>query len=315
MSERKNERTELQKKAVEIAEGYMGLRLLEKINVIAKAFGCTSGRIVTSPCRGKWRGTSDISICFDNDNGASLFIGNRLTPKAKDVTEQTECVNSALVQFNPEIVQASKEAALPVLLQREVKDNEIAAQKGLKPYMLLNVEFNDVPSNQAGGYMGWYYVTLAVDGKIRAHLETGLNYDIADGKVSDTPTREDYFTAGALKETDVDYVFNNVGFSSTSDLYTLPLREDVRERAERKLEERRAAAKKRNADASYPIRETGETVRTPRGCFYVADMTVEQMEAAGYGVHHQSDDGKYLIMGNGRIAYAVPAQKREARND
>ena len=311
MSERKNERTELQKKAVEIAEGYMGLRLLEKINVIAKAFGCTSGRIVTSPCKGKWRGTSDISICFDN--GSSLFIGNRLTPKAKTVSEQTECVNSALVQFNPEIIQASKDAALPMLLQREVKDNEIAAQKGLKPYMLLNVEFNDVPSDLAGGYMGWYYVTLAVDGKIRAHLETGLNYDIADGKVSDTPTREDYFTAGALKETDVDYVFNNVGFSSTSDLYTLPLREDVRERAERKLEERRAAAKKRNADASYPIRETGETVRTPRGCFYVADMTVEQMEAAGYGVHHQSDDGKYLIMGKGRIAYAVPAQEKGKR--
>ena len=311
MSERKNERTELQKKTVEIAEGYMGLRLQEKINVIAKAFGCTSGHITTSLCRGKGRGTSDISICFDN--GASLFIGNRLTPKAKTVTEQTECVNSALVQFNPEIIQASKDAALPVLLQREVKDNEIAAQKGLKPYMLLNVEFNDVPSDLAGGYMGWYYVTLAVDGKIRAHLETGLNYDIADGKVSDTPTREDYFTAGAIKETDVDYVFNNVGFSSTSDLYTLPLREDVRERAERKLEERRAAKKKSDADASFPIRETGETIRTPRGCFYAADMTVEQMKTAGYGVHHQSDDGKYLIMGNGRIAYAVQAQERGKR--
>ena len=27
------------------------------------------------------------------------------------------------------------------------------------------------------------------------------------------------------------------------------------------------------------------------------------MEAAGYGFHHQSDDGKYLIMGNGTRAY------------
>lgn len=43
-------------------------------------------------------------------------------------------------------------------------------------------------------------------------------------------------------------------------------------------------------------RETGETVRTPRGTFYVTDMSREQMEAAGYGFHHQSDDGKYLIM-------------------
>ena len=115
-------------------------------------------------------------------------------------------------QLDPEIVQATKEAALPVLLQREAKDNEIAAQKGLKPYTLLNVEFHDGADEQTGGYMGWYYVTLAVDGKICTHLETGLNYDIADGKVSDTPTRADYYPAGALKETDVDYVFNNVGF-------------------------------------------------------------------------------------------------------
>ena len=231
--------TDLQKKAVEIADRYKDLPLQGKIDIIAQAFGCKTGEIRTSPCTGKWRGTSDMSIHFDN--GASLFIGNHLTPKAKTVKVQTECVNSALVRYNPEIVQATKEAALPVLLQREAKDNEIAAQKGLKPYTLLNVEFHDGADEQTGGYMGWYYVTLAVDGKICTHLETGLNYDIADGKVSDTPTRADYYPAGALKETDVDYVFNNVGFSSASTLYTVPLREDVRERAEKTLAERTAA--------------------------------------------------------------------------
>ena len=52
-------------------------------------------------------------------------------------------------------------------------------------------------------------------------------------------------------------------------------------------------------------RETGETVRTPRGTFHVTDMSREQMEAAGYGFHHQSDDGKYLIMGNGSRSFAI----------
>ncbi len=51
--------------------------------------------------------------------------------------------------------------------------------------------------------------------------------------------------------------------------------------------------------------ETGETVRTPRGTFYVTDMSREQMEAAGYGFHHQSEDGNYLIMGNGGRAFAI----------
>ena len=405
--------TELQKKALEIADRYKDLPLQAKIDVIAQAFGCKTGEIHTSPCTGKWRGTSDMTIRFDN--GASLFIGNHLTPKAKTVKVQTECVNRTLVQYNPEIVKATKEAALPALLQREAKDNEIAAQKGLKPYALLNVEFNEGADEKTGAYIGWYYVTLAVDGKICTHLETGLNHDIASGKVSDTPTRADYYPAGALKEADVDYVLNNVGFSSASTLYTVPLRDDVRERAEKTLAERSAAAPeqgdifaiyqikggpetrdyrfeayeslqeaglavdRQNYDLVYtapldgkttlediyrtfnldrpadftghslsvsdivvltrsgkeeahycdsfgftPVPEfflqrekqltprellTGESIQTPRGSFLVTDMSREQLEAAGYGFHHQSEDGKYLIMGNGTDAFAIPAQQ------
>ena len=61
-------------------------------------------------------------------------------------------------------------------------------------------------------------------------------------------------------------------------------------------------------------RETGETVRTPRGTFYVTDISREQMEAAGYGFHHQSEDGKYLIMGNGTRAFAIAAEQPEKVN-
>ena len=92
-----------------------------------------------------------------------------------------------------------------------------------------------------------------MDGKICTHLETGLNHDIASGKVSDTPTRADYYPAGALKEADVDYVFNNVGFSSASTLYTVPLRDDVRERAEKTLAERSAAAPEASREWGFYI--------------------------------------------------------------
>ena len=59
---------------------------------------------------------------------------------------------------------------------------------------------------------------------------------------------------------------------------------------------------------------TGERVSTPRGSFHVANMTREQMEAAGYGYHHSTDDGKYLIMGNGTQAFAIAAEQREQEN-
>lgn len=62
-------------------------------------------------------------------------------------------------------------------------------------------------------------------------------------------------------------------------------------------------------------RTTGEQISTPRGSFHVTAMSREQMEAAGYGVHHRSEDGKYLIMGNGTRAFAVPAQEAQPEQD
>ncbi|MFR8331717.1 MAG: YodL domain-containing protein [Oscillospiraceae bacterium] len=48
-----------------------------------------------------------------------------------------------------------------------------------------------------------------------------------------------------------------------------------------------------------------------QGSFYLCGMTKEQMEADGYGFHHASEDGKYLIMANGTQAYAVRADVPE----
>ena len=59
---------------------------------------------------------------------------------------------------------------------------------------------------------------------------------------------------------------------------------------------------------------TGEQIRTPRGSFSLTSMSIEQMKEAGYGLHHQSDDGKYLIMGNSTRAFAVAAEQPEKAN-
>ena len=59
---------------------------------------------------------------------------------------------------------------------------------------------------------------------------------------------------------------------------------------------------------------TVEQVTTPRGSFYLTDMSREQMEAAGYGFHHNSDDGKYAIMGNGTRAFAISTEPQQREN-
>jgi len=250
-----DELTELQKKSIEIAKRYESLPMTDKIDIIAQTFGCTSGKIESYPCRGKWRGTSDIHIQFDN--GASLFIGNTWTPKAKTVKERNRRINDTLLRYNPEIVAAAKETALAALRAREVYDNAIAAQKGLKPYTLLNVELHD-GTGACGAYVGWYYVTLAVSGKIHALLETNLSYAIAEGKVSKALSQRPYFIAGGLSEAEVDFVFNNVGYSSISSLYSLSIDNDALGRAEQALAER----EKRRLDV--PAFSTASRHRPPR---------------------------------------------------
>lgn len=244
---------DLRERAAEIAKKYEGLSMQDKIGIIAQTFGCTSGKIETSPCFRKWRGTSNMSIRFDN--GISMFLGNERTPQTKTAKVRNKYVNATLMWYNPEIVAATKEAAIAALRKCEVKDNMIAAQKGLKPYTVLNVELNDGAGDK-GRYIGWYYVTIAVGDKIHAHLETDLAHSIADGTVSESPTRERYFAAGALKEADVDYVFNNVGFSVTVGSYTLPISKDVLERAEKTLAERgRAQAAERTQPCKPSLRD------------------------------------------------------------
>ena len=71
---------------------------------------------------------------------------------------------------------------------------------------------------------------------------------------------------------------------------------------------------KQQPEATPESLMTGETVRTPRGNFHITDMSREQIEAAGFGFHHASEDGTYLIMGNGTQAYAIAAEQPQRDN-
>jgi hypothetical protein len=60
---------------------------------------------------------------------------------------------------------------------------------------------------------------------------------------------------------------------------------------------------------------TGDRVQTPQDSFHLTDLSREQMEAAGYGFHHQSEDEKYLIMGNGTQAFAISAEPVQGKDN
>lgn len=231
------ELSEMQKKGLDIARGLSKLPRQEKLDIIASTFGCKTASLGTSPCTGKWRGSSDIYLTFDGR--VSMGIANYRTPQAKTAMVQNECIHNTLARYNPEIVRELKAAATPALLKREAQDNEVAMRRGLKPYTFLNVELCDAFREEASNYLGWYCVTLAIDRKIIGFIETGLCHDIERGTVSEHNSRKEYFTAGGLRDESVDFIFNNVGFSSTIRMYQMPISAGALERAERTLSERR----------------------------------------------------------------------------
>jgi len=182
-----------------------------KINAIASAFGAHHSEKTKKPCRGKYAGTVDYSISFDN--GERLYVCNSGAGRGAF----DRCVDELYELYNPDAVAETKAIALKKLRERSVLDNAIAAQMGLLPHDVLSVEMNTTDRN---GYMGWFYVVLMVGGNIINHVDTGTYYDIRRRKLSDG-VRKTYFTAGGLRDGEADYVFNGIGFSSKSPIYKL----------------------------------------------------------------------------------------------
>jgi len=228
--------SELQQKGFDIVKQHEHLPLQNRLNIIAETFHCASAAVETYHCGGKYRGTSDIFIQLDN--GASLFIGNRRTPNAKKSLVINELVNNTLSRYNPQVVAEAKQRAAFALIEQESADNAIAAERGLKPYKILNVELADDFDVKNEGHFGWYYVTLAVDGEIFGHLTSNLCSDIARGVVGEDSEKHNYYIAGGLKEADIDYVFDNVAHSTAKTLYKMELTANALSRAQATLARR-----------------------------------------------------------------------------
>ena len=182
--------------------------LQEKLNQIATVFGATTGGKSTIRCTGKWRGTTDYSIVFDN--GEKLFLGNSSHGK-----RFPQLVDETYELYNLSAVTATKKYALERLTARAPQDTVIAEVLGFVPYEVVSVE---LITSDKFGYIGWYYIVLKIGNKLVNHLDTNLDYCIRKQTFSES-VKKGYYVAGGLKDNEADYVFNGVGFSTESTLY------------------------------------------------------------------------------------------------
>lgn len=181
----------------------------EILDRFAALFGVDSVEIVRSPCFGKWRGTTDYSLkigdsllSIGNSSAGQKFLDDRLA-KMLGVYENFIAKKSEILE-KIEILRAA--------------DNKIAAEMNLKQYRIIDLDFA-----KSGNLIGWFYISLDVSGTVFNLVETGLNYEIREflKKNREFSTSEKYYTAGGLHDSQVNFIFRGVGFSTIVKMYTL----------------------------------------------------------------------------------------------
>jgi len=172
----------------------------KKMDELAKLFNANEGTKTACACRGKWSGTTDYSVTFDNNE--RYFISNGMS-------RFDEVLDYTINKYNTFL--ANKQNIITSLKKIEARDKQKAEELGLLSYELIDVDYI-----KNGGYLGWFFVTIKVADKIRTFMETGLNAAIKDSKYMEKYVNNvrDYFVAGGVKK--AEFVFNNVGFSMNS---------------------------------------------------------------------------------------------------
>lgn len=182
------------------------------MNELARLFNANSGKKIGDACRGDWKGRTDYSVKFDNNE--KFYISNGM--KYFDEVLQREI--DTFTQFNK-----NKQSMVNKLLEMQETDNINATERGLNKYKIIDLEYA-----KNGTYIGWFYLTIIVNGIKKNMCETNLNCAVSSGieKLIDyvNGAKSDRLKiAGNLLESEVDFIFNGYGFCSTSDSYTLEL--------------------------------------------------------------------------------------------
>ena len=182
----------------------MNKQLCDKLTLL---LGHKSWRKIGQPCTGKWRGTTDYSLLFEDES--SVFISNGMKYFDENLAEMA----AALERFISPTFQSK---FLEILNRQREIDNVAAGNEGLHGYKILGLTFKQV-------FFGITYgLKLEVDGKIFNFVETGFVMDMHDTE-SDEETLlnkwqgRNRFTAGAVENP--TFIFHNVRYSHLDGLY------------------------------------------------------------------------------------------------
>ena len=152
-------------------------------------------------CTGKWSGTTDYSLIWED--GTGMFISNGMSYFDKGVSDTIDMLKRTR---NPE----NQQAMMDVLWEFEYDDAKMAKEAGLQHYKLLGLI--EIVEPDAHG-MIWWGVRIKVGDRIINYRESGMSYDIENGADKLRETRErkkgkKLWTAGGVENP--NYVIHGV---------------------------------------------------------------------------------------------------------
>lgn len=175
------------------------------VNELARLVGCGTYKKISHHCTGKWRGTIDHGLEFDN--GCHIFISNGMAGFEERAIEYIRKIKT---------LRENREKYIELLSARIAIDNETAVAEGLQQVKLIDVNVN---TGLQDSFL-WNYLLLEVGGRHFRHIETSLNYALAQNTLEDyIAGKNRLFTAGAVNKP--DYIITNVRFNSKDDLYKI----------------------------------------------------------------------------------------------
>lgn len=176
-------------------------------NKLTKLLGHKSWQKIGHPCTGKWRGTTDYSLLFEDET--HVFISNGMKYFDECLAEMVDTLERFISpSFQTEFMEILNR-------QREV-DDKVAASEGLHSYKILGFAYKQV-------FFGIHYgLKLEVDGTVFNFMETGFVMDMQDTQVDAKTLLNKWqtkrrFTAGAVEKP--TFIFHNVRYSHLDKLY------------------------------------------------------------------------------------------------
>lgn len=164
---------------------------------------------ISDRCTGKWRGTTDHGFMIDGKH--RLFVSNGMTYFEETVREWISQIKT---------FREKKEEYLQIIRQQAELDNQKALEEGLETVTVRDIGILSPESEYEINFFK-PYVLLEVGKQQIKFVESSLVFALKENRLDRWVEKlpKNIFTAGAV--VDPDFIFGNVRFCSTDELYRI----------------------------------------------------------------------------------------------